>query len=63
MMETAGMRAEDVAAGLFAVLETGDAAPAAQVVHDGFTDREAAVAPAACSVPGPAAEPAAAAHG
>jgi predicted ester cyclase len=46
--------AKDVARGLFKVLETGDAALAAEVVHDEFTNRESAVSPSACSLPGPA---------
>ncbi|MFD0273235.1 ester cyclase [Kitasatospora sp. NPDC127111] len=49
-----GMSAEDAARGLFTVLATGDAALAAAVVHEDFTNREAVVAPAACSLPGPA---------
>ncbi|WP_426362036.1 ester cyclase [Streptomyces sp. E-08] len=49
-----GMSAEDVARGLFTVLATGDAALAAEVVHEEFTNREAVVSPAACSLPGPA---------
>ncbi|MFF2328617.1 MULTISPECIES: ester cyclase [unclassified Streptomyces] len=53
-MNTMGMDAKDMARGLFEVLETGDAALAAEVVHDDFTNREAAVSPAACSIPGPA---------
>jgi len=53
-MEPMGMEAKDVAAGLFKVLETGDATLAAEVVHDEFTNREAVVSPAACSIPGPA---------
>jgi predicted ester cyclase len=48
------MEAKDVALGLFQVLESGDPALAAEVVHDDFTNREAAVSPAACSIPGPA---------
>jgi predicted ester cyclase len=39
---------------LFRVLETGDPALAARVVSDDFRNREAAVAPTACSTPGPA---------
>ncbi|MCD0486050.1 ester cyclase [Streptacidiphilus sp. ASG 303] len=48
------MNTDDLARGLFRVLETGDAALAAAVVSDDFRNREAAVAPAACAVPGPA---------
>lgn len=40
--------------GLFKVLETGDPELAAQVVHPDFRNREAAVAPSACDLPGPA---------
>ncbi|MEU2234841.1 ester cyclase [Streptomyces vietnamensis] len=49
-----GMSPEDAARGLFTVLATGDAALAAEVVHKDFTNREAVVSPAACSLPGPA---------
>ncbi|WP_225799157.1 ester cyclase [Streptomyces sp. NK15101] len=49
-----GMSPEDAARGLFTVLATGDAALAAAVVHEDFTNREAVVSPAACSLPGPA---------
>ncbi|MCX4459813.1 ester cyclase [Streptomyces sp. NBC_01340] len=48
------MDATDLAHGLFRVLETGDPALAAEVVHDDFHNREAAVSPTACSLPGPA---------
>lgn len=48
------MTATDLAAGLFKVLETGDPALAAQVVHEEFHNREAAVAPPACRIAGPA---------
>ncbi|MFE9423146.1 ester cyclase [Kitasatospora sp. NPDC006697] len=48
------MSAEDAARGLFTVLATGDAELAAAVVHRDFTNRQAAVSPAACSLPGPA---------
>ncbi|MFC8828569.1 ester cyclase [Streptomyces sp. NPDC057137] len=44
----------EVAAALFRVLETGDAALARRVVAAGNHNREAAVSPAACSIPGPA---------
>ncbi|WP_328891030.1 ester cyclase [Streptomyces sp. NBC_00316] len=49
-----GTEARNVARGLFKVLETGDPALAAEVVNDDFSNREAAVSPAACSIPGPA---------
>ncbi|WP_431965995.1 ester cyclase [Actinacidiphila sp. bgisy160] len=48
------MDAKDLAEGLFRILETGDAALAAEVVDPGNHNREAAVSPAACSIPGPA---------
>ncbi|MFF4652177.1 ester cyclase [Streptomyces sp. NPDC001380] len=48
------MNTDDLARGLFRVLETGDAALAAAVVSDDFRNREATVAPAACAAPGPA---------
>lgn len=44
----------DLARGLFRTLETGDAALAADIVAPGFSNKEAAVAPPACAVPGPA---------
>ncbi|MET9038232.1 ester cyclase [Streptomyces mirabilis] len=49
-----GMEATDLAHGLFRVLETGDPALAAEVVHEDFHNREAAVSPTACALPGPA---------
>ncbi|WP_406433288.1 ester cyclase [Streptomyces sp. NBC_00631] len=49
-----GMEPTELAHGLFRVLETGDPALAAEVVHEDFRNREAAVAPAACAMPGPA---------
>ncbi len=49
-----GMDATDLAHGLFRVLETGDPALAAEVVHEDFHNREAAVSPTACALPGPA---------
>ncbi|MFF4896162.1 ester cyclase [Streptomyces sp. NPDC001068] len=49
-----GMEPAELAHGLFRVLETGDRALAADVVHEEFHNREAAVAPAACALPGPA---------
>ncbi|PKW05396.1 SnoaL-like polyketide cyclase [Streptomyces sp. 1222.5] len=52
------MTAEGLAAGLFEVLETGDPALAAEVVHEEFRNREAAVAPPACRTAGPAGVPA-----
>ncbi|WP_293998540.1 ester cyclase [Streptomyces sp.] len=48
------MTATDLAAGLFKVLETGDPALAARVVHEEFRNREASVAPSACGIAGPA---------
>lgn len=48
------MDTTESAYGLFRVLETGDPVLAADVVAEDFTNREAAVAPAACSAPGPA---------
>ena len=42
------------ARGVFRVLETGDADLARRVASPRFTNREAAVAPPACSLPGPA---------
>ncbi|MER7793971.1 ester cyclase [Streptomyces sp. NPDC097640] len=47
------MNVTDLAHGLFRVLETGDAALAADVVHDDFHNREAVVSPPACATPGP----------
>lgn len=49
-----GMDATDLAHGLFRTLETGDPGLAAEVVHPEFYNREAAVAPDACSLLGPA---------
>ncbi|MFH8839625.1 ester cyclase [Streptomyces sp. NPDC017868] len=49
-----GTTPEDAARGLFTVLATGDPALAAAVVHQDFSNREAVVSPAACSLPGPA---------
>ncbi|KUN82549.1 hypothetical protein AQJ66_21645 [Streptomyces bungoensis] len=48
------MTAAGLASGLFEVLETGDPALAARVVHEEFRNREAAVAPPACRIAGPA---------
>ncbi|WP_393072482.1 ester cyclase [Streptomyces sp. LN704] len=48
-MDTTGL-----AHGLFRILETGDPALAAEVVGEDFHNREAAVSPSACSIPGPA---------
>jgi predicted ester cyclase len=53
-MHTMGMDTTDLAHGLFRILEAGDPALAADVVHEDFHNREAAVAPAACATPGPA---------
>jgi predicted ester cyclase len=47
------MDATDLAHGLFRILETGDPALATDVVHEDFRNREAAVSPAACVLPGP----------
>ncbi|MFB8754467.1 ester cyclase [Streptomyces nigra] len=49
-----GMDASELGRGLFRILETGDRALAADVVHPEFRNREAAVSPEACSAPGPA---------
>ncbi|MFE3167551.1 ester cyclase [Streptomyces sp. NPDC059224] len=48
------MEPAELAHGLFEVLATGAPALAADVVHEEFHNREAAVAPAACALPGPA---------
>ncbi|MEV0407002.1 ester cyclase [Actinoallomurus sp. NPDC050550] len=48
------MDSTELAYGLFRVLEAGDPALAADVVHEDFHNREAAVAPPACALPGPA---------
>ncbi|MFJ4633365.1 ester cyclase [Streptomyces sp. NPDC088847] len=45
---------EELAYGLFRILETGDPSLAASVVAADNRNREAAVAPSACSIPGPA---------
>ncbi|MFJ9800412.1 ester cyclase [Streptomyces wuyuanensis] len=47
-------RLAELAQGLFRTLETGDPALAADVVAADFRNREAAVSPSACSLPGPA---------
>ncbi|MFF7186369.1 ester cyclase [Streptomyces sp. NPDC008222] len=44
----------ELAHGLFRILETGDPALAADVVAEDNHNREAAVAPPACAIPGPA---------
>lgn len=49
-----GMDSTGLAHGLFRILETGDPALAVEVVGDDFHNREAAVSPPACSIPGPA---------
>jgi predicted ester cyclase len=49
-----GMDATELADGLFRVLATGDPVLALDVVHEDFRNREAAVAPPACALPGPA---------
>jgi predicted ester cyclase len=46
--------ATELAICVFRILETGDAALAAEVIGEGFHNREAAVSPPACSIPGPA---------
>ncbi|MEU3187650.1 ester cyclase [Streptomyces sp. NPDC006923] len=48
------MDANALASGLFRILETGDPALAAEVVSESNHNREAAVSPAACRIPGPA---------
>ncbi|MET8030390.1 ester cyclase [Streptomyces avermitilis] len=53
-MHAMGMNATELAVGLFRVLETGDPVLAAEVVHEEFHNREAAVAPPACRIAGPA---------
>jgi predicted ester cyclase len=49
-----GIDAVDLAHKLFRILETGDSELAAEVVHPDFHNREAAVAPEACGLLGPA---------
>ncbi|MGW0876761.1 ester cyclase [Streptomyces sp. NPDC002740] len=51
---TMGMDASELGRGIFRILESGDRALAVDVVHEEFRNREAAVAPVACSLPGPA---------
>ncbi|MFI1395971.1 ester cyclase [Streptomyces sp. NPDC020681] len=53
-MDAMGMDATKLAHGLFRILETGDPALAADVVHEDFHNREAVVSPPACKTPGPA---------
>ncbi|MET8331044.1 ester cyclase [Streptomyces sp. NPDC005181] len=48
------MDAAELARGLFRVLETGDPILAAEVVGQDNHNREAAVSPSACAIPGPA---------
>ncbi|MEU6650025.1 ester cyclase [Streptomyces sp. NPDC046900] len=48
------MDVAELADGLFRVLATGDPALTLDVVHKDFCNREAAVAPPACALPGPA---------
>ncbi|MFE0726048.1 ester cyclase [Streptomyces rochei] len=48
------MTSTELAHGLFTVLETGDTQLAAEVVSADFRNREAAMGPSACSIPGPA---------
>lgn len=49
-----GMDTTELGHGLFRVLETGDPVLAADVVGEDFHNREAAVSPPACAIPGPA---------
>ncbi|MFJ8989069.1 ester cyclase [Streptomyces sp. NPDC102279] len=49
-----GLDSSELGRGLFRVLETGDRELAVEVVHEDFRNREAAVSPTACSLPGPA---------
>lgn len=49
-----GLDSSELGRGLFRILETGDRDLAAEVVHEAFRNREAAIAPTACSIPGPA---------
>ncbi|MGI5397411.1 ester cyclase [Streptomyces sp. CA-251251] len=49
-----GLDALQLGRGLFRILETGDRALAADVVHPDFRNRESSVSPQACSLPGPA---------
>ncbi|UXY22977.1 ester cyclase [Streptomyces cynarae] len=53
-MDAMGMDATELAHGLFRILETGDPALAVDVVGEDFHNREAAVSPPACALPGPA---------
>ncbi|MFE6486586.1 ester cyclase [Streptomyces sp. NPDC057757] len=48
------MNAEELAAGLFRILQTGDPTLATRVVAADNHNREAAVSPLACQIPGPA---------
>lgn len=48
------MDADELAVGLFRILETGDSALAVEVVGEDNRNRESSVAPPACSLPGPA---------
>ncbi|MGV9350553.1 ester cyclase [Streptomyces spiralis] len=49
-----GILVADLGHALFRILETGDPALAAEVVHEEFHNREAAVSPPACRIAGPA---------
>ncbi len=49
-----GMDATALAHGLFRILESGDPDLATEVVHADFHNRESAVSPTACAIPGPA---------
>ncbi|MGQ5640481.1 MULTISPECIES: ester cyclase [unclassified Streptomyces] len=51
---TMGIPAAALGHALFQTLETGDSALAAEVVHEQFHNREAAVSPPACRIAGPA---------
>lgn len=53
-MHVMGMETTELAHGLFQILETGDPVLAADVVGEDFHNREAAVSPPACAIPGPA---------
>ncbi|MFB7500176.1 ester cyclase [Streptomyces sp. NPDC056161] len=48
------LESAELAHGLFRILETGDPSLAAEVVGEDNYNREATVAPPACSIPGPA---------
>ena len=48
------MDARELASALFRILETGDPRLATEVVAEDNRNREAAVSPPACAIPGPA---------